>query len=69
MKTDETKIHESLHTPNPHVGDPGVKHRSRMTIGPKTYRIWFLFPWTQPNCWFRFWQWLLLGWRWERIEE
>lgn len=26
------------------------------------------FPVAQPNAWWRFWQWLLLGWRWENAK-
>ena len=42
--------------------------QSNLYIGPdKSFVMKMTFP--MPNRWFRFWQWLLLGWWWEAEEQ
>lgn len=40
------------------------KYLSKLIISPN---VCFYFEHKKPNIWWRFWQYILLGWRWENI--
>lgn len=44
----------------------GPEYKSQVFITP-TFTAEFTYK--CPNWWHRFWFWVLLGWRWERLEE
>jgi hypothetical protein len=48
------------------------KSRSRLVIQPKGKNFACMTvdsPTPRPNWWWRMWYWLLLGWKWEKVEE
>ena len=56
------KDSESIKYPDMTVSITAIK--SRLIVNDFSYTSYL----NRPNWWWRFWQWLLLGWRWEKVE-